>query len=189
MFNHGGDLCLGFFKEMYEAGRVPIPQGARVLEVGCAEFDACGPLKAARPDVHLTAVDWRKVDRPAADVLLQGNLLDQDLFPASSFDVILAVSVIEHVGIGRYQDPVVEDGDTQAMAHLRRWLRPSGLVYLDVPYRGAGRSTPFRAYSEADLQRRVIAGWTEVDRQEFEGRQEGGDIHCDAPYIALVLRP
>lgn len=189
-FNHGGDLCLGFFKEMYEAGRVPIPPKARILEVGCAEWDFCTPMKAVRPDVHITAVDQRGVGpkgRPGADVLRagkgDGNLLVPHLFPAASFDVIVAVSVIEHVGIGRYQDDIDPDGDCKAMRHARRWLTPDGLMYLDVPYRPEGESTPFRQYNEADLQARVIQDWTVVDRQFFPSD------HPDGPYIALVLKP
>src|SRR5258706_7479637 len=183
-FDHGGDLCCGFFKQMYDAGRIPIPVDAKVLEIGCAEWDLLTPLKALRPDLHLTGVDQREhPPRPGADRLVMGNLLNASLFPADSFDVILAVSVIEHVGIGRYGHVLNEDGNSLAMAHCRRWLKPEGLMYLDVPYRPKGPSTPFRAYDPDDLQRRVIAGWHEVDRQVFEAK------HPDAPYIALVLTP
>jgi SAM-dependent methyltransferase len=189
-FDHGGDMCLGFFKEMYEAGRVPIPKGAKILEIGCAEWDFCTPMKQARPDVHITAVDQRGVGpkgRPGADVLHAGdglgNLLDPDMMPAHTFDVIVAVSVIEHVGIGRYQDDQDPDGDIKAMRHCRRWLKPDGLMYLDVPYRPEGESTPFRQYNEADLQARVIQDWRVVDRQFFPSD------HQDGPYIALVLQP
>lgn len=188
-FNHGGDLCLGFFKEMYEAGRVPIPQGAKLLEVGCAEWDFCTPMKQARPDVHITAVDQRGVGpkgRPGADVLVTdkhgGNILRSDLFPPETFDVIVAVSVIEHVGIGRYQDPRDDQGDVLAMQHLVKWLKADGLIYLDVPYRPKGPSTPFRQYNEADLQARVIQNLRVVDRQFFPAD------HPDGPYIALVLK-
>lgn len=189
-FNHGGDLCLGFFKEMFEAGRVQIPQGAKILEVGCAEWDFATPMKRARPDVHITCVDQRGVGpkgRPGADVLITdkhgGNILRPDLFPEATFDVVIAVSVIEHVGIGRYQDERDEQGDVKAMQHLKRWIKPSGLMYLDVPFRPDGPSTPFRQYNAADLKARVIQDWTEVDRQFFTAD------HPDGPYIALVLHP
>lgn len=180
-----GDVCVGWFKEMWYADRIPIPQGARILEIGCAEVDWSKPFKARRPDVHITAVDQRYVERPAADILLERDLLKEgpDLFPRHSFDVAIAVSVIEHVGIGRYGDHVDPDGDSKVMGYLRDWLKPDGLLYMDVPYRPEGPSTPFRAYNEADLQERVIKGWRCVDRQFFES------FHPDGPYIALVLKP
>ena len=179
-----GDMCVGFFQDMWNEGRVTFPLGARVLEVGCAEADWLTPMKTARPDLHLTGMDQRPHrPRRGADVLVQGDLLDAMTFPPSSFNGIVAVSVIEHVGIGRYGDLVDADGDTHAMAHLKQWLRPDGVLYLDVPFRPVGPSTPFRQYNEADLQRRVIAGWREVDRQHFDSD------HPDGPYVALVLTP
>ncbi len=169
---------------MWFAGRIPVPFGAHVLEVGCAEADWLTPMKAERPDVHLTGVDQREhPPRPGADRLVRGDLLNAHLFPPASFDVIIAVSVIEHVGIGRYGDALHADGDSLAMRHLHTWVKPDGVLYMDVPYRPKGPSTPFRAYNEADLQRRVIQGWTEVDRQFFTAD------HPDGPYIALVLKP
>jgi SAM-dependent methyltransferase len=178
------DHCLGFFEQFWTAGRIVLPRRAKVLEVGCAEADWLTTMKARRPDLHLTGVDQRgHPPRPGADVLLRGNILDAGLFPAASFDVIVAISVIEHVGIGRYGDVKDADGDTMAMANIKQWLKPDGFLYMDVPYRGEGPSDPFRAYSEVDLQRRVIAGWRETDREVYEVD------HPDAPYIALVLRP
>jgi len=179
-----GDLCHGFFDVMYHAGRIPIPEGARLLEVGSAEADFVTPLKALRPDLHITIMDQRthKV-RPGADVSVIGNVLDSILFPEGTFDVVIACSVIEHVGIGRYNDPIHPDGDSVAMANIHRWLQPDGVFYLDVPYRPSGDSTPFRQYNEKDLQRRVIKGWTEIDREYFN------PPHPDGPYVALVLKP
>jgi SAM-dependent methyltransferase len=181
----GGDLCVGFFTEMFAAGRIPIPQGAKVLEIGCAEVDWLTPMKARRPDLTLVGVDQRQhEERPGADLLVRGDLMQRALFKPATFDVAIAISVIEHVGIGRYGDPVERDGDSMAMANLHYWLKPDGFLYMDVPYRHDGLSTEFRAYNETDLQKRVIHGWTEVDREYFTGNG-----HPDGPYIALVLKP
>lgn len=183
-FDHHGDMCVGFFRELWDRGDIQIPLGARVLEVGCAEMDWLTPMKAARPDLHLTGVDQRShPERPGADRLIQGNILEADLFAPASFEAVIAVSVLAHVGIGRYGDPIAADGDMTAMANIRRWLKPDGLLYLDVPYRPEGDSTPFRKYNEADLQTRIIGTWRVVARQQFEA------THVDAPYVALVLRP
>ena len=178
-----GDISVGLFKEMWYAGRIPIPLNAKLLEIGCAEVDWSAPFKLRRPDVHITSVDQRECDRPQTDVLLRGDLLKSGLFPAASFDVIIAISVVCHVGVGRYGDQPDPDGDLKVMQHLKRWLKPDGILYLDVPYRPDGESTAFRQYNADDLQRRVVQDWTVVDWQLFPSS------HPDGPYMAMVLRP
>lgn len=183
-FNSGKDLCLGFFREFWDEGAIEIPQGGRVLEIGCAEADWLTPMKATRPDLHLTGTDQRDHPaRPGADLLVRGNVMDQTLFPQWTFDAIIAVSVLEHVGVGRYGDPVDECGDIRAMANLRHWLKPNGVLYFDVPWRPWGPSTPFRQYNETDLQNRLLLGW------RIERRREFYPDHPDGPYVAVVVRP
>lgn len=186
-FQHGGDLCLSFFAEAFDRGVVPMPPRARVLEVGCAEADWIAPMKALRPDLHITGIDWRKAARPAADVLVTGDVLRPTTFADDSFDVIVAVSSLEHVGLGSYDgDPLDPDGDTHAMENLRRWITEDGILYFDVPYRPGGPyhvTKNFRAYDEAALQARLLPGWIEIDRHVFLTG------HADAPYISLVVLP
>jgi len=52
-----------------------------------------------------------------------------------SFDYILNSSTIEHVGLGRYGDPVGADLDLAAMRHLRKWMRldGDGIMLLTLP--------------------------------------------------------
>lgn len=51
------------------------------------------------------------------------------------FDYILNASTVEHVGLGRYNDPVGEDLDLAAMRKLRGWMRldGDGIQFLTVP--------------------------------------------------------
>jgi hypothetical protein len=183
-FDDQGDICLGFFREMYTAGHFEFPREAKVLEVGCAEIDWLTPMKTARPDLHLTGVDQRRhPPRPGANSVGHGRHHATGLVCPATFDAIVAVSVIEHVGIGRYEDPRDEDGDIKAMANLKLWLKPTGFLYMDVPWRPEGPSTPFRQYNDADLAARVTNGWTVTAREHFYPN------HPDAPYVAMVLRP
>jgi len=41
--------------------------------------------------------------------------------------------VVEHVGLGRYGDPLDPEGDLKAMAELRRVLEPGGNLLFVVP--------------------------------------------------------
>lgn len=194
-FKSGGDLCLGFFQTFWDAGLLPeLPTGAKVLEIGCSEADWLGAMRLARPDLHLTGIDWRDHPRPAADVQIQGDVLVHDFEPAS-FDAIIAVSMLEWAGVSHYGDPVDEQGDRKTAARARRWLKPGGWFYFDVPYAetdaakdvfpGHPRNGHMRTYTDVELQDRILSDdWTEVTRRQFTG-----DGHPDGPYVALLLKP
>jgi SAM-dependent methyltransferase len=177
------EFCAGFWAEAWNANVVTFPLNARVLEIGCAEDDWQTAMLQARPDLHVVGIDWRPVTRPGAEII-KGDVLEHD-FASQSFDAIVAVSTIEHVGLGSYDsDPLDSDGDTHCMQRCKRWLKPSGWLYLDVPYRSDGPyfvNSNFRAYDEPALQSRLLAGWRERYRQVC------GHGHGDGPYIALVL--
>ena len=153
------DLCLSIWAAVYGTGRLSFPPGAQVLEVGCAEADWLGPMRIARPDLHLIGIDWREADRPAADLIIRGDVLAYDFLPAS-FDAVIACSTVEHIGLGHYdQDPLDVDGDTRCMERVARWLKPRGWAYLDVPFREAGfllHGDEYRAYDNQTLASRLI---------------------------------
>lgn len=180
-----GELCAGFWRDTWNAGIVTFPPHARVLEIGCAEDDWQSAMLAARPDLHIIGIDWRAIDRPGAEII-RGDVLTYD-FPSQAFDAIVAVSTVEHIGLGSYEkDPKDEHGDTHCLERCKQWLKPGGFVYLDVPYRPDGPysvNSNFRAYDEPALQARLLAGWRERYRQVC------GVGISDGPYIALVLEP
>ena len=178
------DLCAGFWRDVWNAGIVTFPQGAHVLEIGCAEDDWQTAMLAARPDLSITGIDWREIARPGT--VIRADVLTWD-FTLRPFDAIVAVSTIEHIGLGSYDsDPLDEDGDTHCVQRCKQWLKPGGWLYLDVPYRPNGPysvNSNFRAYDEPALQSRLLRGWRERYRHVI------ADAVGDGPYISLVLEP
>lgn len=188
MFDAKGDLCVGFWKEVYEArpDLLRLPHGGTVLEIGCADADWLGAMHAHRPDLELYGVDPRvKTGTPPPVARLRDDILRVD-FPPGRFDAAVGVSSIEHIGCEMYSQPPIEDGDTQTMRCVARWVKPGGWMYLDVPFRPNGdfrvKKGNYRAYNEQTLRDRVIVSpWREVYRQIFS------PDHIDGPYIALIL--
>jgi SAM-dependent methyltransferase len=54
-------------------------------------------------------------------------------FADASLRSVSCMHVIEHVGLGRYGDPVDYDGDLKAMSELARVVAPGGALLLVVP--------------------------------------------------------
>ncbi len=65
-----------------------------------------------------------------------GSILDLP-FADGELQSVSSLHVIEHIGLGRYGDPVDADGSRRACAELARVVAPKGHLYLSAP---VGRS-------------------------------------------------
>ncbi len=78
--------------------------------------------------------DIRRVTGKARNMVFRlGNLLEAESLPARSCDSLSCLHVIEHVGLGRYGDPLLPDGWRLALRSLAQMLQPGGKLYLSVP--------------------------------------------------------
>jgi SAM-dependent methyltransferase len=81
--------------------------------------------------------DYRPADLQLSGLASRrGDLLALP-FPDGAVESLSCMHVVEHVGLGRYGDPVDPDGDVKAMAELKRVLAPGGSLLLVTP---VGRS-------------------------------------------------
>lgn len=186
-----GDCCLTIFGDVYERGAMDFPPGAHVLEIGCAEADWITPMLAKRPDLRTVGIDWRRCERPG--VVLRQDILTTE-FPGNTFDVIVGISSIEHIGLSHYDsDPPDVDGDTHCMERVVQWLKPGGWFYADVPYgtEYSVQGTSHRVYDDQALRDRLIVpGLVEKGRwfTAGSGLVEACDLPAGQfPYVALLL--
>lgn len=78
--------------------------------------------------------DIRPVSGAARNMVFRtGNLLEPDSLPARACDSLSCLHVIEHVGLGRYGDPLMPEGWRRALESLTRMLQDNGILYLSVP--------------------------------------------------------
>jgi SAM-dependent methyltransferase len=75
--------------------------------------------------------------RPAGLLLDNLNSLAADLnklpFDTNSVESISCMHTVEHVGLGRYGDPIDYDGDIKAIKELKRVVAPGGSLLFVVP--------------------------------------------------------
>ena len=188
------------FGAVYDTGVLVFPPNARVLEIGCAEADWHTPMLAVRPDLHIIGIDWRECERPGT--VIRGDVLTYD-FPEASFDAVVGVSSIEHIGLGHYDnDPLDPDGDRHCMERVVRWLKPGGWVYADVPYGPAYsvEGTSHRVYDDAAVMSRLLVkglrgqwkwytSWAEQDQSQVVAMRPEAPTHIPVSqmtYVALV---
>jgi SAM-dependent methyltransferase len=106
-------------------------------------------------------------------------------FADGSIASLSCMHVVEHVGLGRYGDPLDPAGDLQAMAELRRVLAPEGDLLLVVPIgRPRIMYNAHRIYSYGQ----VLAAFSGLELHEFslipDGKWPGGLITHASPELA-----
>lgn len=77
--------------------------------------------------------DYRPAEVELDNFLSERANLTQLSFETNSVPSISCMHTVEHVGLGRYGDPMDYDGDLKAMAELARVLAPEGCLLFVTP--------------------------------------------------------
>jgi len=110
----------------------PCGAGRRVLDFGPMNGFVLS-ADARRKGYAVVAVGLEDIAPPEGVRYVRRDIMAVEF--DEPFDYILNASTVEHVGLGRYGDPLGEDLDLAAMRKLRGWMRldGDGVMILTVP--------------------------------------------------------
>ncbi len=139
-----------------------------LLDVGC-----CGSLLAlelAKKRHKVFGIDTRRYSQEHPNLTcVQADITDAP-FPGEFFDAVIAVSTIEHIGLGVYGDPVQEEADVKAVKQIYRMLKPGGTLIVTTPFAQEYRLAVFRGgkerYYDANSINRLFKNFT-ISVQRF----------------------
>lgn len=158
-----------FFLNGWAARRVVSAAPRRHVDVG-SQTGFVNVLAAAVPTVF---VDYRPLKaRQSSLVPMAGDLLRLP-FADASVSSLSCLHVIEHVGLGRYGDPLDTRGSRRAAAELARVLAPGGQLLVGLPV-GMPR-TCFNAHRIHD-PRSVPELFPGLTLQEFSAVTDDGQF-------------
>jgi len=81
----------------------------------------------------VTMVDIRPLSLPLDTLeFKQGSILDLP-FEDETVESLSSLCVVEHIGLGRYGDPLDPNGTEKAIAELKRVISPKGNLYISIP--------------------------------------------------------
>lgn len=167
-----------YLEYSFVAKNLPRPP-AKILDVGC-----CGsffPLLLAGFGYDTQAMDVRPysiLNRMTFDnfKFLKGDIRKAG-FPDSSFDAIIAVSTIEHIGLsGRYGMDEDPDGDRKALKEMKRMVRGGGIVLLTFPFGKAKVIRPYNKIYDGRLIREIAEDF-KIDKEEYYMQDSADDWH------------
>lgn len=135
--------------------------------------------------VPVTMVDIRPLSLPLDTLDFKPGSILELPFEDGSIESLSSLCVVEHIGLGRYGDPLDPNGTEKAIQELKRIVKPGGDLYLSLPLDDDNRIyfNAHRAFLEEYIfklfhpfklvEPRYIYG------QEFcEQRQSGFGIGC-----------
>ncbi|MCJ7805180.1 class I SAM-dependent methyltransferase [Patescibacteria group bacterium] len=124
------------FEYSFVIGKLNSMKKGRVLDVGCSARQNFLPASLASIGWEVYGIDVRefKLRFPNFHFVLED--ITNTHCPDNFFDVVCALSTLEHIGLGgrwgiTSDDP---DGDIKAVAQIKRILRPNGTFLVTVPY-------------------------------------------------------
>jgi SAM-dependent methyltransferase len=139
--------------------RQRVDEARRVLDVGCSTSDYLADLPGTDSDQarHIYGLD-PDAPQPIRNVGAVKGTIVAPPFPPGSFDLILCISTVEHIGLPVYGQHEFPHGDILAMRHIRRLLTTGGRLLLTVPFGRAQVNPWFRVYDRGGL-RQLTAGF------------------------------
>ena len=84
-------------------------------------------------------IDYRPADLQLSGLISEAGDLMALPFESASLPSISCMHVVEHIGLGRYGDPLDYDGDLKAVRELRRVVATGGNLIFVVPVGGEAR--------------------------------------------------
>jgi SAM-dependent methyltransferase len=147
--------------------RLP-PAPARVLDLGCVE--STNPVEMAGLGYQVVGIDLRPhpIPHPAFAMVL-GDAARLP-FPDASFDVVISLSTIEHVGLDWYGRAPEGSGDFRTAAEIHRVLRPGGRLTMTVPF-GQTEQTPVQRIYDRKRLDSLLRPFKRVET--LYGRRDG----------------
>jgi SAM-dependent methyltransferase len=90
-------------------------------------------------------------------------------FPDDSFDLVVSLCTVEHIGLGRYGDEFDPDGDKAAIREMIRVLKPGGHLVFSTNITRARPSIAYNAHRiySRELLRKRCEGLTPVAERFF----------------------
>lgn len=161
-----------FYQGNWLARRVASVPPLQHVDIGSSIL-TMGVLSAHVPIIF---VDYRPLEVRQSGLIAVGGSITCLPFANKSLTSLSCLHVIEHIGLGRYGDPLDAQGAVRAALELQRTVAEGGKLYLSTPI---GRErvcfNAHRVFSVAT----ILTMFSELRLTEFSYVDDDGALHQD----------
>jgi SAM-dependent methyltransferase len=104
--------------------------------------------------IPTTMVDLRPLPVTMDSLMFKKGSILELPYDDGTVPSVSSLCVVEHIGLGRYGDPLNPNGTVEAIAELKRIIQPGGDLYISVPLDDVNRIyfNAHRAFTEPYLE-------------------------------------
>jgi hypothetical protein len=159
-----------FYQSAWAAANIADRRPERHVDIG-SQINLIAPLTAIVP---VEFVDIRPLEARLPRLTNVGGSILHLPYPDRSVASLSSLHVVEHIGLGRYGDPIDPGGTRKACAELVRILAPGGHLYLSVPIgRERVEFNAHRVFAPATILRYCA----ELSLADFSCVDDRGEYH------------
>lgn len=170
-----------FYQGAWLARRLAQSKPGQHVDIGSSVMT----ISVLSAQVDITFVDYRPLKACLPGLIpVAGNILNL-AYQDNSVHSLSCLHVIEHIGLGRYGDPINPQGTSQAAAELQRIVSSGGRLFLSLPI---GRErVSFNAH-RVHAPATVLAMFSQMRLVEFSYVDDAGQYHeSQSPEVAAPL--
>ena len=129
-----------FHQDLWAARRIHARAPGQHVDIGSRIDGFVSHVLAFMP---VTVVDIRPLESEVEGLtVVRGDVCRLSTFPSNSIESLSSLHAIEHIGLGRYGDPILPEGWRAALVECVRVLAPGGRFYLGNA--GRARASQFQ---------------------------------------------
>lgn len=152
----------------------------RHIDVGSSVYGFVSHVAAFR---LIEVVDIRPLHSEVDNIaFVQADLMAGEAVESLSADSVSCLHTLEHLGLGRYGDPIDVDGWLHGLRNLCRMTEPGGMLYLSVPISCVPR-VEFDAHRVFQPLQITEALPDEMSVERFAYVDDKGDLHANVDWL------
>ena len=160
-----------FYQGAWLARRVIATKTPKHVDIGSSVLT----ISVLSAQVETVFVDYRPLKASLPGLTsIAGNILDLP-FADASIDSLSCLHVIEHIGLGRYGDPIDPQGSIKAALELQRIVSRGGNLFLSLPI---GRERVCFNAHRVHAPSSVLALFADMNLVEFSFVDDAGQ-YCE----------